>query len=163
MSGYEAAFQENLLDWCLGGPKPGGWTRTGEAMPVPKVKLAVARRELVPIEQALGKNPMELAKWHISFLRVHGHPFDTDYYREYLAPRMGGIACRARMESFLSLYRSMKSEGFKEQRPLLLADVSGLGMGFDFFRFDGSHRLASACALALKEVPAWIFTLEGRR
>lgn len=163
MRRYEAAFQENLLDWCLGGPKPGGWTRTGTALPVPKVRLAAAKRGLAPIEEALGKNPMELAKWHISFLRVHEHPFDTDYYREYLAPRMDAIACRARMDSFLSLHRSMQSDGFKQQRPLFLADVSGLGMGFDLFRFDGSHRLASACVLAFTEVPAWIFTLEGRR
>ena len=36
----EKGFQKNLADWSLGGPKPGGWSRTGPPIGVPGCTLA---------------------------------------------------------------------------------------------------------------------------
>ena len=57
----------------------------------------------------------------------------------------------------------MQSNGYDHTKPVMMADVSQLGMGFDLFRFDGCHRLCAALVLGIKELPAYVFTLEAGR
>lgn len=65
-----------------------------------------------------------------------------------------------RAESFLELFDDMATNGYDQTKPVMVADVSSLGLGFDLFRFDGCHRLCAAHVLGIKEVPAYVFRLE---
>jgi hypothetical protein len=66
----QKAFNENWKDWCLGGPKRGGWTRSGMRTPCHKVNLLGYRCVEMSVEEVLGKNRMETQRWHIDFLQA---------------------------------------------------------------------------------------------
>lgn len=110
-------------------------------------------------------NPVEAERWHIGFLREHGdcgHSAsdyeDSAYYREYLAPRYDPKGAHRRIQSFLSLYEDIRREGLRT--PIIAADVGVLDLGFQYFRFDGCHRVAACKVLGITRVTARIFDTE---
>ena len=154
----QEVFQRNLSDWCVGGPNPGGWTREGPLVLLDLTcELTGYRFGTVQVQDALAKNQLETQKWHLDFLQNHSVPEETRYFKEYLVPRYSPQEQKERMESFLDLYESMKL-GFDDHKPVMVADVSGLNLGFRWFRFDGCHRLCCAAALGMEKIPAWLFT-----
>ena len=58
----EISFQENLVDWCAGGPKDDGWTRSGDRLPIPKFALHSIDKVELPIKEVLAKNFIEVNK-----------------------------------------------------------------------------------------------------
>lgn len=147
------AFRENLEDWLAGGPKDGGWTRTGPTFPTMRATLVGYRYVDADIDDVLSKNAGEVDRWHVGFLRDHSVVEDTPYYKEYLHPRYGDEAGQKAV-NFLNLYEDIEQNGVRE--PVWLADVPGIGP----FRFDGCHRAAAAKVLGLRAVPAIFFTAE---
>lgn len=160
VSPYENGFQDNLVDWCLGGPKVNGWTRIGPSFPVPNVRLKSAVKSTINVDEGLAKNVNEVNKWHISFLNNPQTIYNTLYYAEYLLPRFEHKAAINRAKSFLALFESIKTDGF-DGSYVFVADVSSLNYPFKYFRFDGCHRLACAKVLGIESLPACIFTLEA--
>lgn len=152
------SFFHNLADWCRGGPHPGGWTRGGAAVPVPACHLRRCVHKPISVEDGLAKNRPEVERWHVGFLRNRGVLEETAYYTEYLLPRYGPIGSRVRAANFLALHASVGA-GYARQYPVVVADVSGLDLGFKYFRFDGCHRLASAKVCGMAVVPAAVFTV----
>lgn len=152
------AYRENLADWLRGGPAEGGWTRTGPAETRRESRLTGYRFAAVAVEDVLAKNPAETSRWHVAFLRSSGAAEDSAYYREYLLPRYG-VAASARACSFRELYADMRRRGVV--RPVWVADVATLSLGFRYFRFDGCHRACAAACLGFASVPACVFTAEA--
>ena len=110
-------------------------------------------------------NPIEAERWHIGFLREHGdcgHSASdyeaSAYYREYLAPRYDPKGAHRRIQSFLSPYEDIRREGLRT--PIIAADVGVLDLGFQYFRFDGCHRVAACKVLGITRVTARIFDTE---
>lgn len=149
-------FKENLQDWFLGGPKEGGWTRTGSAITPINVNLASYSRQIISVDDALSKNKFEIKKWHLDFL--DGKP--QAYFSEYLDPRYDEIQANERARTFLDLLEHMRENGFDEKYPVCIVDVSELELGFKYFRFDGCHRLCCAKHLGINEVPCHLFSIE---
>lgn len=153
-------FEANLEDWLLGGPKKKGWTREGPPIVLnKKFNIKFSKIDFVDIEEGLAKNKKEVEKWHISFLRNHTDFENTQYFQEYLAPRYTTTGCHDKIKEFLSLFEIIKSKGFDNQNPILVADIASLNLGFPFFRFDGCHRLACCKILDIKKVKFKIFKL----
>lgn len=152
-------FQMNLADWAAGGPKEGGWTRAGNPYPVPEIKLTGYKIDRVSIEDALSKNPIETAKWHIDFLQTCSHGNwskwkDTLYYEEYLKPRYDEDAAYRRASTFLSLFDDIRRDDIKQK-----VWIAKLNMpACDYFRFNGCHRICCAKVLGETTVPAYIFS-----
>lgn len=152
--GLQKAFDDNWRDWCLGGPKPGGWTRVGEAIPYQSFRLGRSRRMNLKPMEVLAKNFPEVSRWHIDFLlqqRESGLYFD-----EYLFPRMSKIEAVERAERFLALHQDMKDHGFSQLCPVHVAEMH---WPVPYFRFDGCHRAASAYVLGIPEIPAVVFSI----
>lgn len=149
-------FFDNLTDWCSGGPKEGGWTRSGPRYSCPPIQLTNYRRELLDVDDILSKNKLEVEKWHIAFLQ---NPVleQTLYYKEYLLPRCNKLEAKAKADFFLTLHRKISAEGYNEKFPVLVADISELGLGLTYFRFDGCHRAAIAKVLGIPKIPAYLF------
>lgn len=152
------AFLDNLSDWCLGGPDmANGWTRTGPRLPMPNVKLGQRYRQMIDVNDGLAKNRREVERWHIDFLESTLPLESSKYYTEYLLPRMPATNAIDRANRFEKLFNNINSNGFSEQFPVMVADVSLVGIGIKYFRFDGCHRLASAFVLGMSMVPAYVF------
>jgi hypothetical protein len=162
VSSYENIFQHNLVDWCLGGPKANGWTRTGPFLSIPNVKLKSVVKSIINVDDGLAKNLNEVNKWHISFLNNHETISNTLYYSEYLLPRFEHKSAINRAKNFLALFESIKTNGL-DGSCVFVADMSGLNYPFNYFRFDGCHRLACAKVLGIQWLPAYIFTLEANQ
>jgi hypothetical protein len=159
---YNKSFLDNLLDWSLGGPKKGGWTRTGDKIPVPDgLKLVSATRTSISVDDAMAKNMTEVMKWHVGFLLSDSDLEETLYYKEYLWPRHEPRACKWVADSFRSIHEYMKNYGYNYKYPIFVADVKHLDLGMDYFRFDGCHRLASAKVIGMDMVPAYVFRIEA--
>jgi hypothetical protein len=157
---YDAMFQHNMYDWCLGGPKVGGWSRSGPPIHLNKVvRLNHMKRAVICVNDGLAKNESEVESWHISFLKGD----QTAYRRDYLGPRYNLHDGEKKCQRFLSLFESIKLEGFNKQHPVYVADVGFLNLGFRYFRFDGCHRLSCSKVLGITEVPAFVFTLKEVR
>ncbi len=157
----EKEFADNLSDWFRGGPKAGGWNRTGPELPERQAKLLCYHFEAMPVEEVLAKNREETARWHLSFLKSHTIQEYTPYYQEYLLPRYGDRSMD-RAGSFLQLYDDIREEGVL--RAVWVADMkhSGMDLGFRYFRFNGCHRTCAAKTVGLKEVPAFVFMAVAR-
>jgi hypothetical protein len=146
----------------MGGPKKGGWTRTGEAITCPDgIKLLTVRREDIKIDDGLEKNMSEVIKWHVSFLLFSGPVESTAYYNEYLILRNSKEHSILLAQKFKKLHENMRKYGYNQKFPVLVADINSLGLGIKWFRFDGCHRLASAKVLGIDIVPAYVFILEA--
>lgn len=148
-------FQSNLKDWFLGGPKFGGWTRTGPQIPEISCNLVYAYFQILSVDECLAKNAEETKKWHIDFLLGNG----SAYRQEYLSPRYDYQKAENRMTSFMSLFKDIEMNGIKI--PVWMADISQLGLGFKYFRFDGCHRLCCAKVIGIQTVPAFVFKIEA--
>jgi hypothetical protein len=157
LNNYEKDFQRNLEDWCLGGPKKGGWTREGEEIKLTK-KIFVKNflHEYVDIDQVLEKNFKEVQKWHIDFLNNNKHIEKTKYYIEYLFPRYN-LESIFFAKKFLKLFQTINLKGFNKKNPIMLADISSLNLGFKYFRFDGCHRTACCKVLGFKKIFSLVF------
>lgn len=151
--GLQQAFDDNWRDWCLGGPKPGGWTRAGEAILYRPLRLGHSKRaNLKPVE-ILAKNFAEVLRWHIDFLL---RPSEKGlYFEEYLLPRMRKSEAVKRAERFLALHRNIIDYGFSQLCPVYVAKMN---QPVTYFRFDGCHRTASAYVLGIPEIPAVVFS-----
>jgi hypothetical protein len=149
----EQAFQANWHDWQLGGPSQKGWTRTGPFIALPSVRLAGHYTTKLLVEQCLAKNALEANKWHLAFLQGNTEA----YWHEYLSPRYAAAEVANRAREFLLLVEQIRLNGV--MRPVWVADVSRLGLHFNYFRFDGCHRICAAKHLGQLEVPATVFTL----
>lgn len=164
---FEAAFQFNLQDWCVGGPCPTGWTRTGPIITLPEMHLTRYRHEMLSAEDILAKNSEEVNRWHLSFMRsqllLGGSPTcgteQTAYWQEYLGPRLGR-AGHKRIREIKELILSMKKNKYNPREPVWVADVSCLDLGFHYFRFDGCHRACIAKLLGLEPIPTLVFDVE---
>jgi hypothetical protein len=160
---FEEHFLRNLIDYCDGGPKSNGYTRSGSAVNVPEFTGFEKSIHLdLSIDECFSKNKIELNRWHVAFLQDHENLEETDYYKEYLYPRYRGSSKDKAFE-FIDLFENMSRHGYFRKFPVLVADVLDFNFGFRYFRFDGSHRLASACVLGMKSVPVISFTLKGNR
>jgi hypothetical protein len=145
-------FESNFIDWCLGGPKEKGWTREGDPIKVPSIKLDGSYKFCtLHVDEGLAKNKKETLKWHISFLQGSPHL----YQKEYLELRYNEYDANDRMSTFLSLLGDIKNNGIKKS--IWVADVSHLKIGFNYFRFNGCHRLCCAKFLNIQNVPAIVF------
>ena len=161
----EQGFQDNLRDWCLGGPKEGGWTRRGMRTTLPPVRLTGFQREEFPIIESLGKNRAETKRWHIAYLKtlvdVGKSRFywkNTSYYWEYLKPRYNDEDGRIRAMSFIDLFEDVLDNGIR--KPIMVADLEDLDLKFRYFRFDGCHRVCSALVAGYEMIPTLVFKVE---
>lgn len=144
-------FQRNLLDWSLGGPKEGGWTRFGDPIRIPKLILTSCYRSVLTTDQCLAKNHQETLRWHLSFLNGQGE----NYIQEYLNPRYSDEKANDRIKTFVELLDNIERN--KILKPIWVADISNFNLGFSYFRFDGCHRLCCAKFLKIEKVPVLIF------
>lgn len=144
-------FDENLLDWCLGGPKANGWTREGKQIKKPNATLCSYSLKKIKVEEGLAKNKSETMKWHINFLNNKKDLYEI----EYLQPRYDKNKSEKRMMSFIELFNNIKMNGLK--KPIWVADISCLDLGFQYFRFNGCHRLCCFKVLGIDEIPAIVF------
>jgi len=156
-------FQDNLKDWCAGGPKKDGWTRRGLRITLPCVKLSRYIVDNVKIEDVLAKNRMETERWHLHYLRYYlsKRTFNwqsSSYYWEYLKPRYDDGKAKKRALEFLELFESIEENGLR--KPILIADIADLDLEFKYFRFNGCHRACCCKTLGYKTVPALIFKAE---
>lgn len=157
---YETMFQQNMQDWCMGGPKRGGWTRFGTHTYLEKkVALKKMKWAIINVDDGLAKNKDEVHKWHISYLQGDHRA----YQQEYLLHRYDKKEAEIKCKNFMSLFENIKNEGYNTQHPIYVADVEILGLGFKYFRFDGCHRLSCCKFLGITEVPAFVFTLREVR
>lgn len=156
---HQDAFQHNWNDWLKGGPKAGGWTRSGQALSKPPLKLADMQVGEVEIEDILAKNSAETKRWHLSFLENHERPEQTPYWNEYLLPRMTADDARVRANRFIRLYETFSDNSvpFVWVADMATVDVP---VEFKYFRFDGCHRACCAKMRGMKTLPALIFSLE---
>jgi hypothetical protein len=160
----QKAFNENWKDWCLGGPKRGGWTRSGMRTPCHKVNLLGYRCVEMSVEEVLGKNRMETQRWHIDFLQARldqDEKFfwkNTAYYWEYLKSRYDNKEGYRRALSFIDLLGDIADRGV--HRSVWVADIQELDLGFRYFRFDGTHRTCAAKVCGFDTVPAILFETE---
>jgi hypothetical protein len=146
---YEQCFRDNLNDWCMGGPRVGGYTRAGHALPFFEFnRLSWIGRDMVSVDDALWKNREETERWHIDFLTNTFPIMEKAYYWDYLKPRMIGIR---RAQMFLDLFKNMKEEGYDSKFPIIVVKADFLE---GLFRIDGCHRLACAKVLGMSHVPA---------
>lgn len=164
---FEAAFQRDLTDWFNGGPSKTGWTRTGPIIiPSCDASLAKMTHEDIDVDLALAKNRAEVEKWHISFLRdqTSSSPKtgteETLYWKEYLSPRYNRTESHQRVNKLLKMFQHMKENGYSRKFPVWVADVRPLSLGFDYFRFNGCHRIVCAKVLGIKTVPACLFSID---
>lgn len=157
---YNSSFLENLADWCAGGPKLGGWTRTGPPLALGGTyRIRYQTAMMLPVEEGLAKNAAEIRNWHLSFLK-EPHPLTrTLYYKEYLRPRMGHAEAVVRAERFLDLLSSIKEKGVLPKQHACVVDIRDLNLGFRYFRFDGCHRMCCAKVANLSHYPTHVFTL----
>ena len=146
-------FQSNLKDWFLGGPKVGGWTRTGPQIPEVKCSLLYAYFDILNVDDCLAKNAEETKRWHIDFLVGSG----TNYRQEYLATRYNFQKAENRAISFGNLFKDIEVNGIK--KAVWIADVSSLDLGFRYFRFNGCHRLCCAKVIGIQTIPAFVFKI----
>jgi hypothetical protein len=165
----QAEFQKNLIAWAKGGPRPRGWTRTGPCLQIPECKLCGIRRRLLEVDDCFAKNPAEIARWHIAFLKTHlsgGDLHGTAYWCEYLAPRFSREVSEQKCARFVALYKRIAAYGYLAGSYPLVADFGaapGLQshFGFRYFRFDGSHRLACLHVLNVRQVPCLVFSVRS--
>ncbi len=150
----EIAFQSNIKDWCLGGPKADGWTRTGPAIRLPSLRLKKFEKKDMLIDDVLSKNSAETKRWHVSFLLGN----ETNYWNEYLFRRYDIEKAEQKAANFKQLLVDVRSRGVI--KPVLVADVEFLNLGFKYFRFDGCHRSCAAKVVGFTTVPALIFKVE---
>lgn len=138
----QQAFKKNLQDWC-----------DHNLMQAPQVRLGCYEQKIITVDNALAKNHEQTLKWHIRFLQDHSEYEKTDYWNEYLLPLYSDPLSRA--ESYLKLLQEVKQNGIK--RPIWVADIVELNLGFRYFRFDGCHRTCIARHLGLEKVEALVF------
>lgn len=147
-------FANNITDWCLGGPKKDGWTRTGRPKQSRMFHLTSYHLKHIKVCDALSKNQPETQRWHISFLLNHSDWFETNYYKEYLRPRWNKDKSIQKINNFLKLFEDIKSQGIT--RSIWIADLRAYGLGY--FRFNGCHRSCCAKVLNIPTVPAFVFS-----
>lgn len=151
--GLQQAFDDNWRDWCLGGPKPGGWTRVGETILYRPLRLGRSRHTNLKPMEVLAKNFAEVFRWHIDFLL---QPSENGlYFEEYLLPRMRKSEAVKRAERFLALHKDIKDHGFSKLCPVYVAEMK---QPVAYFRFDGCHRAASAYVLGISKIPVVVFS-----
>lgn len=156
---FDTYFQRNLLDWCIGGPSPTGWTRTGPIITLPALKLRTWEKSVIPVDEVLAKNRLEVEKWHLAFLQGGTPAEKTLYWIEYLMPRYTEAEADLRCKTFIRLFKSIRKEGFQTNSHIWVADLESLNLGFRYFRFDGCHRAACAKMLGIETVPAYVFSV----
>jgi uncharacterized ParB-like nuclease family protein len=160
---FEEHFLRNLIDYCDGGPRDNGYTRSGKKISVPEfVGFKKSIHLNLSIEECFSKNKSEVNRWHVSFLQDYKDLEKTNYYKEYLIPRYHGSSKSKALE-FIGLFESMARSGYIKKFPVLVVDISEFNFGFQYFRFDGCHRLSSAYVLGMKSVPAIVFTLKDNQ
>lgn len=153
---FQEAFDVNWTDWCLGGPRKHGWTRTGKKMARPSVSLVGHQRMSLSVKDVLSKNADEVNRWHIEFLKdslKFGSKFhwkNSIYYREYISLRYSDEDGKRRADNFIDLLADVTDNGIKN--PVWVADVGGM-----IFRFDGCHRACCAHVCGLNKIPALVF------
>ncbi len=159
------ALSSNLKDWCRGGPHPNGWTRSGLPIRYRPLKVIDYRFEELAVDELLAKNRIETQRWHIGFLETYValgkakfYWKRSGYYHEYLAPRYDDDTGYAHASRFLSLFEDILDCGVR--KAVWAADVRDLKMPFDYFRFDGCHRICCAKVAGFDLVPALVFTVE---
>lgn len=144
-------FNKNLNDWFQGGPKLGGWTRFGSGIDKKRMKIVGYEFKDIDVDDGLAKNLMETQRWHISFLKGK-----EEFYRsEYLSTRYDSKKCDKIMFKFKELFKDIQLNGVKDR--IWVADVSELNLNFNYFRFDGCHRLCCCKVLGIKTIPAIVF------
>lgn len=171
LRGAEKEFQKTLADWSLGGPKAGGWTRTGPPIGVPGCTLAWPRRGVVEAHDCFAKNRPEMARWHLAFLETYLSGGDLEgsaYWREYLLTRLSREAAAQKSARFVALFESLAADGRHHGRRVWLADLASIRglprhFGFRYFRFDGAHRLACLYTLGIRQIPCLVFPLRPSR
>jgi hypothetical protein len=154
-------FDANWADWCAGGPKPGGYTRSGRPIRLPPLKLVGMQQTALRARDVIAKNPREFRRWHIAFLRTHlagGKWADTAYFREYLLSRLTQDSALARAEAFVQLFEDVRRDGISV--PVRVAYV-GRVLNFPYFRFDGAHRTACAHVLGIDRIEAIVHEGSG--
>lgn len=158
---FQIMFDHNFNDWCSGGPKANGWTRTGELIiPNYLAKIVSYTRTIISVNEVLAKNLSEVERWHLDFLTNPRNKIDSQYWKEYLIPRCSRLSANDKCINFLNLFDSIKKNGYRFDKPVFVADISGLNFGFKFFRFDGCHRACCARILGIENIPAYVFRLE---
>jgi hypothetical protein len=153
----ESQFIANLVDWCAGGPKPGGYTREGRPVTVPALKLGAKHSTNLRPTAIMAKNGREFERWHLGLLRAYIGGTDlttTAYWQEYLLSRLSADQAHARVRAFVALFESVRADGVQEA--VRVADVRTV-LKFPYFRFDGAHRTACAEALGYEAVPAIVY------
>lgn len=157
----QAALDENLEDWCDGGPHDEGWTRDGLSVPYIPLKIRSFRFGKVAVEEVLAKNKQEVERWHLQFLTcyTYGNWEKTSYFQEYLLPRLEEDEAYSRAVDFTGLLNDVIANGVR--RAVWVADVSEFSwLPFHYFRFDGCHRACCAKFCGIKTIPALIFTVD---
>lgn len=151
---HSSYFNENLVDWHLGGPKKNGWTRTGPSFNHPPLyDVFPYKKSLLSVDSILSKNRDEINKWHLSFL--NGYP--QGYFVEYLYTRYDYVDGDMRAKTFLDLLEDMRENGYDSNFPAWVADLEDFDFDFRYFRFDGCHRACCAKHLGIEKIPVWIF------
>jgi len=159
---FQEAFDVNWTDWCKGGPRKEGWTRSGMAVPCRKVDLGPYEFDELDVDEVLAKNRVEVQRWHVGFLQARldlGHRFnwkDTAYYWEYLKPRYSDEKGHQKAQEFIDLLADVADIGVRN--PVWVADMIGWRLKFRYFRFDGCHRVACAKVCSINTVPTCIFS-----
>jgi hypothetical protein len=160
ISHFDKPFQDNLDDWCLGGPRKTGYTRSGKPVLLDKkISLVSCVREMINIDEVLAKNRTEIERWHLEFLQGDKIDTQSSYCTEYLLPRFNEEQRKSRMVDFLDLFHSIK-DGYNHNFPVWVADIEVLEFGFRYFRFDGAHRTCCAKTCGLDQVPACVFKVD---
>ncbi len=161
----QTALNENLADWCKGGPRPEGWTRSGFPVCFRPLVIDSYQFEEMLVDDVLSKNRIETQRWHIQFLQAYVsfgkskfYWKKTLYYWEYIKPRFDDEIGFERAKQFMSLFEDILDHGVR--RAIWVADVGAMNLPFKYFRFDGCHRACCAKVCGMDTVPAILFKVK---
>lgn len=129
---------------------------------IEQLRVVRYEQEMFSVEDALEKSRGVIEHCHVAFLRAYlaeGRRLkvkNTEYWK-----RLKRVSSRGSdaPEAFLKLYSSIAREGFHMdvRNPIGICDLDEIGAtettGWRWCRFNGTHRLAAAHVLGIKEVP----------